>query len=80
MNRRRSRVRAADLATPDPRRGLIMLAVVAIALIIVLVYKGTMSENTAGFLQQLVADPDLVLPDAAARPPDASVASPATTP
>ncbi|MCB9544560.1 MAG: hypothetical protein H6706_01540 [Myxococcales bacterium] len=75
MPRHRSRVRAADLARPDPRRGLIMLAVVAIALIIVLVYKTSMGDNTAGFLQQLVHDPDLVLPDAAVRAPDAAPAT-----
>ena len=51
------------------------LMVPFIILIIVLVYKTSMGDNTAGFLQQLVQDPDLVLPDAAVRAPDAAPAT-----
>ncbi len=62
MTRRRKRVRASDLDAPNPRRGLPMLVVLAIALGIVIAYKATVGDQTAKFMDTVVRDPNLELP------------------
>lgn len=59
---RRPRVRASDIAAPNPRRGLMTLAVLVIALTIVIVYKVSVGEETASFMEQVTGDPNLILP------------------
>ena len=64
MSRRR-RVRASDIASPNPRKGLVAMALIGVALVLVLMFKGGFGDSTAGFMQNLTNDPDLELPPSA---------------
>lgn len=71
------------MASPNPRRGLLALALIGIALTLILLYKGSVGDSTAGFMQHLTHDPDLDLPETATeRGTVGSVAStaPVSTP
>ncbi len=60
--RRRKRVRASDLSSPNPRRGLPALIALLFALTVVLLYKASVGEETVDALQQVTGDPAMVLP------------------
>lgn len=64
MSRRR-RIRASDIASPNPRKGLIAMALIGVALALILLFKGSFGDTTAGFMEHLTHDPDLDLPSTA---------------
>ena len=64
MSRRR-RIRASDIASPNPRKGLLAMALIGVALVLILMFKGGFGDSTAGFMEHLSHDPDLELPQSA---------------
>lgn len=62
---RRRRIRASDIASPNPRKGLLAMALIGVALALILIFKGSFGDSTAGFMEHLTHDPDLDLPSTA---------------
>ncbi len=61
----RPRVRARDLA-PRQRKGLVPLVLLAIALLLVIVYKATVGDEAATFFHAVTGDPEMDLPETTA--------------
>lgn len=62
MTQRRRRVRPPSARGPNPGKGLVQLVAVLIGLALILLYKANVGEKTAGFLDQVLVDPELQLP------------------
>lgn len=71
---RRHRRRASDIASVRPRRGLGSLVLLAVALALVILYKVSVSEETAGLFTQIAGEPELQLPPSVLDQPDTAPA------